>query len=91
MIFMPRKKNKPNIELDVHQKMGLIKEILENVYDLLELFSPILNKIFEMEEAERYKEDGTLVKAAKIFGDIAEKCKDIEGTPSPEFFKNLGN
>ncbi len=70
-----------------------VKSLLDNVYDILQLFSPLMAKMIELEEAKKYKKDGTFEKAAFLFGEISQLCTEIEGNqmPSSTFLENLGN
>ena len=63
----------------INRKINLVKNILNNVYEVLELFKPLLEKMLKMEEAEQYKNNGSFKKAASLFGDISFLCKEIEG------------
>ena len=77
----------------INRKIHLVKDILKNVYEILEIFKPLLEVMLEMEEAERYKKNGAFEKAAALFGEISLLCKEIEkDTPSLDLFLyNLGN
>jgi len=46
-----------------------------------------------MEEAKEFKKNGTFDRAAFLFGEISDLCKEIEHGSSPEstFLENLGN
>jgi hypothetical protein len=50
-------------------------------------------RMLELDEAKKFKKNGTFEKAAFLFGEISEICKEIEGTPltSNLFLDNLGN
>jgi len=76
-----------------NRKIHLVKNILKNVYEILELFKPLLEVMLEMKEAEQYKKNGVLEKAASLFGEISGLCKEIENdSPSLNLFlDNLGN
>lgn len=63
----------------INRKINLVRNILSNVYEVLELFKPLLEKMLKMEEAEQYKNNGSFKKAASLFGDISFLCKEIEG------------
>jgi len=77
----------------INRKIHLVKDILKNVYEILELFKPLLEVMLEMEEAEQYKKNGVFEKAASLFGEISILCKEIENdSPSLNLFlDNLGN
>ncbi len=70
-----------------------VKSLLDNVYEVLQLFSPLMARMLELEEAKKYKKNGTFERAAFLFGEISQVCKEIEGTPIPSnvFLDNLGN
>ena len=70
-----------------------VKGLLDNVYEILQLFSPLMARMLELEEAKKYKKNGTFERAAFLFGEISQLCKEIEGTstPSSAFLENLGN
>ena len=80
-------------EDDINQKIQLTKRILDNVYEILGLFKPLLSKMIKMPEANDYKENGTFEKAAFLFGNISDLCEEIEGRsfPSKTFLKSLDN
>ncbi len=77
----------------INRKIHLVKDILKNVYEILELFKPLLEVMLEMEEAEHYKKNGVFEKVASLFGEISILCKEIENdSPSLNLFlDNLGN
>ena len=80
-------------EDDINKKIFIVKEILNNVYEILNIFRPLLSKMLEMEDAEHYKKDGSFERAASLFGEISELCKEIEKKPLPStnFLDKLGN
>ncbi|MFX0082321.1 MAG: hypothetical protein ACFE94_11280 [Candidatus Hodarchaeota archaeon] len=77
----------------INRKIHLVKNILKNVYEILELFKPLIELMLDMEEAEKYKKNGVFQKAASLFGEISVFCKEIENdSPSLNLFlDNLGN
>ena len=77
----------------INRKIHLTKDILKNVYEILELFKPLLEVMLKMEEAEQYKKNGVFEKAASLFGEISVLCKEIENEPPSLnlFLDNLGN
>ena len=77
----------------INRKIHLVKDILKNVYEILELFKPLIEVMLEMEEAEQYKRNGVFEKAASLFGEISVLCKEIENKPPSLnlFLDNLGN
>jgi hypothetical protein len=78
---------------EINRKIHLVKDILKNIYEILEIFKPLLEVMMEMEEAKKYRENGTFEKAASLFGAISLLCKEIEkDTPSLDLFLDkLGN
>jgi hypothetical protein len=80
-------------EDDINNKIRLTKEILKHVYEILTLFKPLMDKMIKMEEAKEFKKDGTFNKAAYLFGEISDLCKEIENKSSPSntFLENLSN
>lgn len=75
---MKKKKNSEDIT-DMGRKILLVKNILNEVYEIIELFSPLLELSMELEEAQIYKKNGTFERVASLFGEIAENCKELEG------------
>lgn len=80
-------------EDEINKKIKLTNDILNHVYEILTLFKPIMNKMIKMEEAKEFKKNGTFNKAAFLFGQISDLCKEIENISSPSntFLENLGN
>ncbi|MHA2037475.1 MAG: hypothetical protein ACW98X_13655 [Promethearchaeota archaeon] len=80
-------------EDDINKKIHLVKNILDNVYEILTLFKPLMDKMLQMEEANKFKADGTFERAASLFGEISDLCKEIENSSLPpnSFLENLGN
>ena len=80
-------------EDDINKKIQIIKDILDNVYEILTLFKPLMDKMLKMDEAKQYKIDGTFERAASLFGEISDLCKEIENNslPPDAFLENLGN
>jgi len=80
------------IEVDIDKKIQLIKTILDDVYEIMITFKPIIQEVIKLEEARKYKDDGTLLKAATLFGSIAKKCKELELYPfNKDFLDNIEN
>ena len=75
---MKKKKNSEDIT-DMGRKILLVKNILNEVYEIIELFSPLFELSMELEEAQIYKKNGTFERVASLFGEIAENCKELEG------------
>ena len=52
-----------------------------------------MDKMIKMEEAKEFKKNGTFNRAAFLFGEISDLCKEIENGSSPPstFLENLGN
>ena len=80
-------------EDEINKKIVLVKNILNHIYEILTLFKPLMDKLIKMEEANDFKKDGTFDRAAYLFGEISDLCKEIESnsTPSSTFLENLGN
>ncbi len=80
-------------EDEINNKIKLTKEILNHIYEILTLFRPLMDKMIKMEEANEFKKNGTFDRAAYLFGEISDLCKEIEtiSTPSGTFLENLGN
>ena len=76
-----------------NRKINLVKNILRNIYEILELFKPLLEIMLKIEESEQYKKNGVFKKAASLFGEISILCKEIEDdAPSLNLFlDSLGN
>jgi hypothetical protein len=92
---MKRKKSVNNAELEneIQKKILIVKKILDNVYDIMVIFKPLLGKMIELEKQGKVIEKGRFNKAAMIFGEISNHCKELqEEFPfSPEFLKNIPN
>ena len=80
-------------ENDIDNKIRLCKNILDNTYEILELLKPLIPLLLKMEEAKKYRENGTFERVASLFGKISDLCKEIEynSTPININFENLGN
>jgi len=80
-------------EDDINKKLNLCKNILDDVYEILDLFKPLIPLLLKMEEAKKYRENGTFNRVASLFGEISELCKEIEYSSSDSSinFENLGN
>jgi hypothetical protein len=80
-------------EDEINNKIKLTIEILNHVYEILTLFRPLMDKMIKMEEAKEFKKNGTFEKAAYLFSEISDLCKEIESSSLPPEinFENLGN
>ena len=80
-------------EDDINKKILLVKTILNHIYEILTLFKPLMDRMIKMDEAKEFKKNGTFDRAASLFGEISDLCKEIENESSPEstFLENLGN
>ena len=92
---MKKKKNKDSNGQERETKVDdnktiIIKNILNDVYQILTLFKPILSKMMEMEEAPILEKNGTFGEAARLFGNIAKNSRDLEVQSAQEFL-NLTN
>lgn len=92
---MKNKKNKKNtgdikVQSSINKKTQLIKVILDDVYQILTLFKPLMSRMIAMDEAREFRENGTFNKAAELFGNIALNSKELE-TQAAQDFLNLTN
>ena len=79
-------------EDDINNKIQIVKNILDNVYEILTIFKPLMDKMLKMDEANQYKVNGTFKRAASLFGEISDLCKEIENHSLPtSFLESLGN
>ena len=78
------------IEVDIDKKIHIVKAILDDVYDIMITIKPVIEQMTELDDARKYREDGTFFKAASLFGSIAKKCQELELYPfTPEFLNNI--
>jgi hypothetical protein len=77
-----KEKKRNDFERDFERKIVLVKGILNNVYEIMNIFKPLFDLMLEMEEAKIYKKNGTFEKAANLFGEISEYCRELEGSHS---------
>jgi hypothetical protein len=80
-------------EDDIDKKMILCKNILDDVFEILELFKPMIPMFMKMEEAKKFRRNGTFERIASLFGEISDLCKEIENSSISTNinFENLGN
>jgi len=80
-------------EDEINKKILLVKDILNHIYEILTLFKPLMDRMIKMEEAKEFKKNGTFDRAAFLFGEISDLCKEIENSspPASNFLGNLGN
>ena len=79
-------------EDDINNKIQIVKNILDNVYEILTIFKPLMDKMLKMDEANQYKVNGTIKRAASLFGEISDLCREIENNSLPtSFLESLGN
>ncbi|MHA2182082.1 MAG: hypothetical protein ACXAAH_11740 [Promethearchaeota archaeon] len=80
-------------EDDINKKIQIVKDILDNVYEILSLFKPLMDKMLKMDDAHQYKVNGTFKRAATLFGEISDLCKEIENNSLPPntFLESSGN
>ena len=77
---------------NVNRKLQLVNNILNDVYEILEIFKPLLDEMLKREETDRYIKNGAIERAASLFGDISFLCKEIENeSPLNISLDNLGN
>jgi hypothetical protein len=80
------KKNKNSKEnSEIEKKVIIVKDILNNVYQIMALFKPMLELMLETEEAKLFQKNGTFEKMAFLFGKITDYCKELE---NPSQFSN---
>ena len=78
------------IEVDIDKKIHIVKTILDDVYDIMITIKPVIEQMTELDDARKYREDGTFSKAASLFGSIARRCQDLELYPfTREFLNNI--
>ncbi|MFX1260397.1 MAG: hypothetical protein ACFFAN_21315 [Promethearchaeota archaeon] len=76
----------------IAQKLKVIKNILENISEILMLLKPLIEKVLLLEEAKDYRKSETFERAAMLFGDISVQCKELGSFPfSKDFLNNLKN
>lgn len=80
-------------EDDINKKIQIVKNILDNVYEILTLFKPLMDRMLQMDEANKYKANGTFESAASLFGEISDLCREIENNslPPSTFLESLSN
>ena len=80
-------------EDDINRKMMLCKNILDDVYEILNLFKPMIPLLLKMDKAKKYRDNGTFERVASLFGEISDFCKEIEisSLTLGINFENLGN
>ena len=79
-------------EDNINNKIQIVKNILDNVYEILTIFKPLMDKMLKMDEANQYKVNGTFKRAASLFGEISDLCREIENNSLPtSFLESLGN
>lgn len=79
-------------EDDINNKIQIVKNILDNVYEILTIFKPLMDKMLKMDEANQYKVNGTFKRAASLFGEISDLCREIDNNSLPtSFLESLGN
>ena len=89
---MKDRARKSDMNSDMNKKLRLVKGILDDVYELLYLFNPVIDKIKISKDFQRFFHDGTIEKMANIFGKISENSKEIAKYPlSEDFLRNIKN
>ena len=85
-------KDNLNANININKNLKIIKQMLENIVEIMTILKPLIEKVLKLEEAEEYKESGTLKKAASLFGEISNQCREITGISfSENFLKSLKN
>ena len=95
---MKKKENKivnsgnSRVRDEVEAKIQILQKILNNVYEIMVIFKPLLEKMLKMEDAQLLKDEGSITKAANLFGEISRYSEILTGAPfSPSFLKNIKN
>lgn len=77
---------------DSERSLEIIKNILGNIGEIMTLMKPLFNKVLQLEEAKEYINTENLGRAASLFGDISEQCRELESQPfSQDFLNDLKN
>jgi hypothetical protein len=85
-------KNRINVNIYLEKKLKTVKKLLENINKIMILLKPLIEKVLQSEEAIKYRENGTFEKAASLFGEISNNCKEIGCLSfSEDFLRNLKN
>ena len=80
------------IKVDTDKKIETVKMILDDVYEIMITFKPLIEEMLKLDAVQKYREDGTILKVASLFGSIAEKCRELESSPfSEEFLDRIKN
>ena len=74
-----KKDNISKENLEINRKIVHVKNILNNMYEILALLKPMFDLMLEMEEAKIFRQNGTFDQAAKLLGEISESCRELEG------------
>ncbi len=74
-----KKKNNEilNHELNVNEKLNIIKNLLDSLEEILIIFYPLLERIFLMKEAKTYYKNGTLDALSQLFSKVSQECKKL--------------
>ncbi len=81
---------KLKIELD--KKLQIVKKVLDNVVQIMEIFKPLLDKVLELEESKEFSRNGMFNQAITLLGEITDQCRLLEQSPhSEKFLKDLKN
>ena len=75
-------KEKENDELNVGKNYYVINNILNNVHQIFLLLQPIIDRMIVLKDSEILSKLENLKKAALLFGEISELCKEIENNNS---------
>ncbi|MFX1393538.1 MAG: hypothetical protein ACFFAH_08180 [Promethearchaeota archaeon] len=72
-----KKKNNDDLNKDIIEKIVIVKKMIDNIFKILILFQPIIDKLKESDLFQEYRENGTIKKIATIFGEISEQSREI--------------
>ncbi|MFW9881423.1 MAG: hypothetical protein ACFFG0_50810 [Candidatus Thorarchaeota archaeon] len=92
---MKIRKNKDVVmksKLDIEDKLKIIGNILKYLEEIFILLNPLIEKILSIEEAEKYRRNGTFKKVEDLFDNISNQSKELIDLQIPyEILKHLKN
>jgi len=92
-----KKNNKEilNHEVNINEKLSIIKNVLDSLEEILIIFYPLLERILLMKEAKTYYKNGTLEALSQLFGKISQECNKLTlpsfNSEILELIKDLSN
>ncbi len=87
-----KKKKVLDNKFKINEQFTLIKNILNSLTQILEIFNPILEAFYLMEEAKIYSKDGTLDKLSHFLFELTRDCKKlIDPSFNSELYTILNN